>query len=115
MTMGLSGCCAVFFKDESNNLSLSHVDELTDLNFLRTQATQMKGLYTIDIIAQVDHLNSMAKRVSSYLKKNLPDIKNSKGTTDIRKTKTGVVLIRPLENDVKLHTPLTSFSHEIFH
>ncbi|MDQ2994244.1 MAG: hypothetical protein M3R00_04765 [Pseudomonadota bacterium] len=105
MTLGLSGCCAVLFIDEKYNIVFAHVDMITDLNFIREYAIKMCGKYTIDIIAHADHLNPMGKAVADYMKANFPAIKNSKGTTDIRKTKTGVVLVRPIEGEIKLLTP----------
>lgn len=105
MTLGLMSCCAVLFIDDHSNIILAHVDDITDLGFIKIYAGKMQGKYTIDIIAHADHLDTMGKAVSNYLSKNFPGIKNSKGTTDIRKTKTGVVLVRPIDDEIKLLTP----------
>lgn len=105
MTLGLMGCCAVLFIDDHSNIILAHVDDIIDLDFVKTFTAKMQGKYTIDIIAHSDHLDPMGNAISNYLKKHFPAIKNSKGTHDIRKTKTGVVLIQSIDNEIKLLTP----------
>lgn len=88
-TFGLKSCVAVIFADRTGNVSLTHVDMLTDLSFIQDEAKFMHGDFTIDVVA-VDHPDNLAKlptQVLSHLKTEFPLVTNSKGKQEVRKIK----------------------------
>jgi len=94
-TIGLLGCVAVIFKDKAGNASLTHVDSETDLDFILDEAKLMNGDFTIDIVMPNPAQGFLYAKVRNAIERHgLGDVKNSKGTLDIRKTSKGTVLMR---------------------
>lgn len=92
LIIGLINCVGVLIKDEHGNASLTHVDKNTDLDFIRDEVAFMEGEYTIDIIKDKDNPSDLPAKVSRYLEIKYPDILNSKGNKEIRRTQKQCVL-----------------------
>lgn len=105
MTTGLSGCCVIIIADNAANISFTHFDDISYLKVIEREVKRMQGDFTIDVVAHTEHLDDMAKRVQQYLNKHYPSVVNSKGNKDIRKNRTGTVLVRHENDRLRLLCP----------
>lgn len=91
----------ILLKDKHGNISLTHADDRTDFGFIKREAATMQGEFTLDVVikdmqeANIPNNtpNIYLKAVSKFIASHFPNIKNSKGNNDTRKTKTGSILI----------------------
>jgi hypothetical protein len=74
---------AVLFKDQENNISLTHMDPRTPLTFLLREAKKMRGTYTVDVFRCDFNLSGNDKVVHAEIAK-LGKIVNQKGNNQTR-------------------------------
>lgn len=68
-TLGLFGCVAFIVKDKNGNVSLTHVDRCTNLDFIQEEVASMQGPYTIDIVRQEPSQSQLHLKVLAELNK----------------------------------------------
>lgn len=67
-TSELASCVGLLIVDEDTNASLSHIDELTDLNFIASELNRMKGNPTITIVRNPQASDKLSTTVKETLK-----------------------------------------------
>lgn len=84
---------AVIFKDKVGNISVTHIDPDSTMDFLLEEKKIMQGEYTLDIVRHDQANSARDVKLLEFVNKFLGDVKNSKGKKEVRKTKRDCILI----------------------